>query len=95
VLELRIMESQSRFAVRRSRRYPNEARGTRLDVSSNGPPCAARCRAASGTVNAKKLADFRHPRIALAHADLSDFSLFEEAQYRGVVAAKRVLASHG
>ncbi len=45
----------------------------------------------------EKLADFRHPRIALAHADLSGFSLFEEAQYRGVVvvAAERVLASHG
>jgi len=43
----------------------------------------------------EKLADFRHPRIALAHADLSGFSLFEEAQYRGVVAAERVLSSAG
>jgi hypothetical protein len=40
----------------------------------------------------QKLADFRSPRITLAHADLSGFSLFEEAQYRGVVAAQRVLA---
>ena len=39
----------------------------------------------------EKLADFRHPRIALAHADLSGFSLFEEAQYRGVLAAERSL----
>ena len=31
-------------------------------------------------------------RIALAHADMSGFSPFEEAQYRGVVAAERVLA---
>jgi hypothetical protein len=41
----------------------------------------------------QKLADFQNPRITLAHADLSGFSLFEEAQYRGVVAAERVLAS--
>ncbi len=32
-------------------------------------------------------------RVKLAHADLSGFSLFEEAQYRGVVAAERVLAA--
>ncbi len=37
----------------------------------------------------EKLLAFRHPRIALAHADLSGFSLFEEAQYRGVLAALR------
>jgi hypothetical protein len=41
------------------------------------------------------LAAFRSPRITLAHADLSGFSLFEEAQYRGVVAAERVLRSPG
>ena len=41
----------------------------------------------------ENLINFRHPRIALAHADLSGFSLFEEAQYRGVVAAEQVLAS--
>jgi hypothetical protein len=43
----------------------------------------------------EKLAGFRHPRIALAHADLSGFSLFEEAQYRGVVAAERIILSEG
>lgn len=33
-----------------------------------------------------------HPgRITLAHADLSGFSIFEEAQYRGLLAAERVL----
>ena len=37
------------------------------------------------------LADFRSPRLTLAHADLSGFSIFEEAQYRGVVAAERML----
>lgn len=32
-----------------------------------------------------------HPAIHLAHSDLSGFSLFEEAQYWGVEAAKRVV----
>jgi hypothetical protein len=41
----------------------------------------------------EKLAAFRRPRIALAHADLSGFSLFEEAQYRGVRAAERIILS--
>ena len=45
-------------------------------------------------------ADARHNRewaprgIHLAHSDLSGFSLFEEAQYRGVAAAEAVLATH-
>ena len=39
-----------------------------------------------------RLADYRGGRIHLAHADLSGFSLFEEAQYRGIRAADRVLA---
>ena len=34
-------------------------------------------------------------RIHFAHSDLSGFSLFEEAQYRGVVAAERVLEEIG
>lgn len=37
------------------------------------------------------LADFETPRITLAHADQSGFSVFEEAQYRGVIAAERML----
>ncbi|MBP9218430.1 MAG: FAD-dependent oxidoreductase [Sterolibacterium sp.] len=32
-----------------------------------------------------------HPRLQLAHADLSGMSLFEEANYRGVLAAERLL----
>lgn len=32
-------------------------------------------------------------RLHLAHADLSGFSLFEEAQYRGVLAAERVMSN--
>jgi uncharacterized protein YjbI with pentapeptide repeats len=43
----------------------------------------------------ERLANFRGPRITLAHADLSGFSLFEEAQYRGVVASERVLKDVG
>ncbi len=42
----------------------------------------------------EKLANFESRRITLAHADLSGFSLFEEAQYRGVLAAERVLRSY-
>lgn len=64
---------------------------TRLDVFRNGH---AMRRPTPGSLfdgQRKKLANFRHPRLALAHADLSGFSLFEEAQYRGVLAAKRVL----
>lgn len=66
---------------------------TRLDVFRNGH---AMRRPVPGSLwggEREKLAAFRHPRIALAHADLSGLSLFEEAQYRGVVAAERVLAS--
>jgi hypothetical protein len=66
---------------------------TRLDVFRNGH---AMRRPTPGSLfdgQRGKLADFRHPRIALAHADLSGFSLFEEAQYRGVVAAGRILAA--
>jgi monoamine oxidase len=36
-----------------------------------------------------------HPRIHLAHADLSGMSLFEEAQYRGIHAAERALKQAG
>ena len=65
---------------------------TRLDIFRNGH---AMRRPVPGSLfhgQRQKLADFRSPRITLAHADLSGFSLFEEAQYRGVVAAERVLA---
>ena len=66
---------------------------TRLDIFRNGH---AMRRPVPGSLfggQREKLAGFQHPRIALAHADLSGFSLFEEAQYRGVVAAERALAS--
>jgi len=64
---------------------------TRLDVFRNGH---AMRRPTPGSLfdgRREKLANFSHPRIALAHADLSGFSLFEEAQYRGVLAARRAL----
>jgi hypothetical protein len=35
------------------------------------------------------------PRLRFAHADVSGFSLFEEAQYRGVLAAERTLRHLG
>lgn len=39
----------------------------------------------------ERLLAFRHPRLALAHADLSGFSLFEEALDRGVCAADALI----
>lgn len=60
---------------------------TRLDIFRNGH---AMRRPVPGSLfhgQRGKLTEFRHPRIALAHADLSGFSLFEEAQFRGVMAA--------
>lgn len=39
----------------------------------------------------ERLLAFRHPRLALAHADLSGFSLFEEALDRGVRAADALI----
>lgn len=34
-----------------------------------------------------------HPRIKVAHSDLSGFSLFEEAQYWGIKAAQKIIAT--
>ncbi len=68
---------------------------TRLDVWRNGH---AMRRPTVGSLFGgarERLADFSHARLQLAHADLSGFSLFEEAQYRGVVAAERALALLG
>ena len=68
---------------------------TRLDVFRNGH---AMRRPVPGSLwygQRQKLVDFRHPRITLAHADLSGFSLFEEAQYRGVAAASQALSAAG
>ena len=43
----------------------------------------------------EKMANFGNRHLTLAHADLSGFSLFEEAQYRGVLAAERTLSLLG
>ncbi|MBS1130051.1 MAG: Twin-arginine translocation pathway signal [Proteobacteria bacterium] len=62
---------------------------TRLDIFRNGH---AMRRPVSGSLfhaQREKMADFRGRHITLAHADLSGFSLFEEAQYRGVQAGER------
>lgn len=68
---------------------------TRLDVFRNGH---AMRRPVPGSLwggERERLAAFASPRLKLAHADLSGFSLFEEAQYRGVLAAERVLVTAG
>lgn len=68
---------------------------TRLDVFRNGH---AMRRPVPGSLwggERERLAAFRSSRLTLAHADLSGFSLFEEAQYRGVLAAERVLGRLG
>jgi hypothetical protein len=67
---------------------------TRLDIFRNGH--AMRCPVPGSLFGGQRdrLADFHSRRIALAHADLSGFSLFEEAQYRGVVAAERSLGGN-
>ncbi|MBS1191049.1 MAG: Twin-arginine translocation pathway signal [Rhodocyclaceae bacterium] len=68
---------------------------TRLDVFRNGH---AMRRPVPGSLwggERERLAAFRSRRLTLAHADLSGFSVFEEAQYRGVVAAERVLERLG
>ena len=68
---------------------------TRLDVFRHGHAMRRPLPGSLWHGQRQKMADFQTPRIKLAHADLSGFSLFEEAQYRGVVAAERVLASSG
>lgn len=66
---------------------------TRLDIFRNGH---AMRRPVPGSLwgdGRRRLTTFRHRRIMLAHADLSGFSLFEEAQYRGVVAARQAISA--
>ena len=45
--------------------------------------------------DARQRAAIPQGKIHFAHSDLSGFSLFEEAQYRGVLAAEKILAKHG
>lgn len=66
-------------------------RAIRLDIFRHGHAMRRPVPGSLFSGRREILAKFEHPRIALAHADLSGFSLFEEAQYRGVVAAERIL----
>lgn len=63
---------------------------TRLDVFRNGH---AMVRPLPGLIWGKERQLFAADgaRLRFAHADVSGFSLFEEAQYRGVLAAERTL----
>ncbi|MCG2575384.1 FAD-dependent oxidoreductase [Dechloromonas sp. XY25] len=65
----------------------------RLDVFRNGHAMRRPVVGALFDGRRESLANFQHPRIAVAHADLSGFSLFEEAQYRGILAARQVLST--
>ena len=66
----------------------------RVDVSANGH---AMVRPRPGFVwgDARRRVEAHAGRVHFAHSDASGFSLFEEAQYRGVAAAERVLARLG
>ncbi len=67
---------------------------TRLDVFRNGHAMARPVPGLiSGAARQQFAVDGEHLRFA--HADVSGFSLFEEAQYRGVLAAERTLRRLG
>ncbi len=68
---------------------------TRLDVFRHGHAMRRPIPGSLWGAGRQALAAWSSPRIKLAHADLSGFSLFEEAQYRGVKAAEQVLRSAG
>lgn len=65
-----------------------------LDVFANGH-AMARPRPGAVWSAARSRVERGPGRVHFAHSDASGFSLFEEAQYRGVAAAERVLASLG
>ena len=77
------------------RPHPNiRAVTTRLDVFRNGHAMARPLPGLlSGAARRRFVADGE--RLRFAHADVSGFSLFEEAQYRGVLAAERTLRRLG
>lgn len=66
---------------------------TRLDVFRNAHAMRRPTPGSLWGEARRRLVEFRSSRLHLAHADLSGFSLFEEAQYRGVVAAEKAMAS--
>jgi monoamine oxidase len=65
-----------------------------LDVFANGH-AMARPRPGFVWSVARRRIEGPSARVHFAHSDASGFSLFEEAQYRGVAAAERALASLG
>jgi monoamine oxidase len=78
-----------------SRPHPNiRALTTNLDVVRFGHAMA---RPTTGFVwgGARQPFVADGPRLRFAHADVSGFSIFEEAQYRGVLAAERTLSRIG
>jgi hypothetical protein len=66
----------------------------RIDVAANGH-AMVRPRAGFVWGEARRRVEAHAGRVHFAHSDASGFSLFEEAQYRGVAAAERVLARLG
>lgn len=66
---------------------------TRIDVFRSGHAMRRPTPGSLWGQERELLAAFKTPRFTLAHADLSGFSIFEEAQYRGIVAAERMLAA--
>ena len=71
--------------------HPDIRRLTRrLDVFRNGHAMRRPTPGSLWGEMRRRLSSFSSQRIKLAHADLSGFSLFEEAQYRGVLAADQV-----
>ena len=64
---------------------------TRIDIMRMGHAMARPKVGAIFSAERRNLAR-AHSRILFANSDLSGFSIFEEAQYRGVVAADRVLS---
>ncbi len=66
----------------------------RLEIFRNGH---AMVRPLPGLIwgEARRLFAADYPQLRFAHADVSGFSLFEEAQYRGVLSAERTLSRFG
>ena len=67
---------------------------TQVDLSRNGH---AMVRPLPGLIWGKERRLFAadRPRLRFAHADVSGLSIFEEAQFRGVLAAERTLRRLG
>ena len=67
---------------------------SRIDIMRMGHAMA---RPKGGAIFSPERATLRHlhGRILFANSDLSGFSIFEEAQYRGVMAAEKVLGAVG